>query len=90
MTIKVRPITPQESETLDHWQRADNVVGYRRSRILRLSEAGWKCADIAGVLGLHVETVRLTIKDFNKGGIPVIAPRPRSGGSKASQSTPAM
>ena len=80
MTIKVRPITAQESETLEHWQRSDNVVGYRRARILRLSEAGWKCEAIAGVLGLHIETVRETIKEFNEGGVTAIAPQPRSGG----------
>ena len=80
MTIKIRSITPEESETLDRWQRADDVVGYRRARILRLSEAGWKCAEIAKALGLHVETVRQTIKDFNEGGVPALAPQPRSGG----------
>lgn len=80
MAIKVRTITSEESETLEHWQRADNVVGYRRARILRLSAAGWGCPEIADVLGVHVETVRETIKAFNKGGLPAIAPRPRSGG----------
>ena len=62
MTIYVRSITREESETLDHWERADDVVGYRRARILRLSEDGWKCGEIADALGLHVETVRQTIK----------------------------
>ncbi len=80
MTIKTRPITPEESDALNHWQRADNVVGYRRARILRLSEAGWKCTAIAEVLGLHIDTIRQTINEFNEGGIPAIAPRPRSGG----------
>jgi transposase len=80
MTIRVRTITNKESETLDHWQRCDNVVGYRRARVLRLSEREWQCAAIAEVLGLHVETVRQVIKDFNEGGIDAIAPRPRSGG----------
>jgi transposase len=80
MAIQVRTITPEEAEVLDHWQRADSVVGYRRARILRLSEAGWGCPDIATVLGIHVETVRETIKTFNEGGLTAIAPRPRSGG----------
>ncbi len=80
MTIRIRTITNQESETLDHWQRCDNVVGYRRARILRLAERGWQSTEIADVLGLHVEIVRQVIKDFNKGGIDAIAPRPRSGG----------
>ena len=88
MTIKVRPITSQESETLDHWQRSDNVVGYRRARILRLSEAGWKGAVIAEVLGLHIETIRETIKEFNEGGIKAIAPQPRSGGRLGRLRTP--
>ena len=80
MTIRVRTITAKESETVDKWQRCDNVVGYRRARMLRLSECGWQCADIANALEVHVETVRQLIKDFNKGGIDAIVPRPRSGG----------
>jgi len=62
MTIRIRTITPEESETLDHWQRSDNVVRYRRARILRLAERGWQSEPIAEVLGLHVETVRQVIK----------------------------
>ena len=80
MTIQIRTLTTEESETLDHWQRCDDVVGYRRARMLRLAEHGWQSESIADVLGVHVETVRQVIKDFNKGGIDAIAPRPRSGG----------
>lgn len=80
MTIKVRPITHEESETLDRWQRLGDIVRYRRARILRLSEAKWKCPVIAKALGLHVETVRQVIKAFNEGWIPAITPSPRSGG----------
>jgi len=88
MAIKPRFITPQESETLDSWQRADDVVGYRRARILRLSEMGFRCAYIAEVLGLHIETVRGTIKAFNEGGVAAIAPQPRSGGRPGRLPTP--
>ena len=80
MAIKVRTITSQESEILDRWQRSDDIVPYRRARMLRLSEANWRCPAIAEALGLHVDSVRLIIKLFNKGGIPAITPRPRSGG----------
>ena len=88
MTLYIRKITSDESDVLDQWQRADNVVRYRRARIVRLSADGWKAADIADVLGLHVEIVRQTIKDFNKGGIPAITPRPRSGGRRGSRRIP--
>jgi transposase len=88
MAIKIRPITPEESEILDRWQRSDDIVRYRRGRILRLSEENWRCPAIAEALGLRVETVRLTIKSFNEGGIPAITPRPRSGGRPARLSTP--
>jgi transposase len=80
MAIKVRSITAEESEILDRWERGDNIVCYRRARILRLSEADWRCPAMAEVLALHVETVRWTIKAFNKGGIEAITPQPRSGG----------
>jgi len=80
MAIRIRPITSEEQEILDRWQRADNVVAYRRARILRLSAAGHTCPLIAELLGLHVATVRDTIRQFNDGGIPAITPQPRSGG----------
>lgn len=80
MAIRVRPITQEQREILDRWERSDDVVRYRRARILRLSVARWKCAAIAEALALHVETVRTIIKAFNEGGIPAITPEPRSGG----------
>ena len=80
MAIRVRPITQEEHETLERWERTDDVVRYRRARILFLSEAGWKCPAIAVALGLHVETVRDVIQAFNEGGIDAITPQPRSGG----------
>jgi transposase len=80
MAIRVRSITAEESEVLDRWQRGDDIVRYRRARVLRLSEAGWRCPAIAEVLALHPETVRWVIKAFNEGGIEAITPQPRSGG----------
>ena len=80
MTIHIRKITEKEQETLDHWERVDDVVKYRRARMLRLSEMGKVSGEIAEVLGVHVETVRETINAFNEGGIAAITPRPRSGG----------
>jgi transposase len=80
MTIKVRPITAEESAVLDRWQRSDDAIRYRRARILRLSEIRWKCPAIAEALALHPETVRDVIQTFNEGGIPAITPEPRSGG----------
>lgn len=66
MTLQVRAIRPEESDVLSYWQRADNVVCYRRARIVRLAEKGWKAEEVAEALGLHVDIVRQTIKDFNK------------------------
>lgn len=80
MTIKIRSISQEESEILNHWQRSNDVVGYRRARILRLSESGWECADIASVLGIHIETVRRVITNFNEGGMSALVPQPRAGG----------
>jgi len=80
MAIRVRSITAEESKILDRWQRGDDIIRYRRARILRLSESDWRCPAIAEVLALHVETVRWVIKAFNEGGIEAITPQPRSGG----------
>lgn len=80
MTIKVRTLTEAERETLLQWQRSDNVIRYRRARMLFLSAKGWKSPEIGDVLGIHAETVRDTIQQFNEGGLEAITPRPRSGG----------
>lgn len=80
MALYVRPITEEESETLEHWQRADNVVGYRRARIVRLSAAGWTCPRIGEALGLHAETVRAAVQAFNEGDLEALTPLPRAGG----------
>lgn len=80
MTIRVRAMSTEERETLGGWERADDVVRYRRARVLLLSAERWRCARIAEALGLHVETVRGLIKTFNEGGLDAITPRPRSGG----------
>ncbi len=80
MAIRVRSITQEEHETLGRWERSDDVVRYRRARILRLPEAKWKCSAITEALALHVETVRMVVKASNEGGIPAITPEPRSGG----------
>jgi transposase len=80
MALRVRVITAEESEILDRWQRGDDIVRYRRARVLRLSETDWRCPAIAQVLALHPETVRWVIKAFNEGGIEAITPQPRSGG----------
>jgi len=57
MAIRVRTITPEEQEVLDQWQCADNVVGYRRARILQLAT----CPVLAELLGRCAATVRVTI-----------------------------
>ena len=80
MAIRVRSITAEESEILDRWERGDNIVCYRRARILRLTETDWRCPAIAEVFAHHVDTVRWAIKTFNEGGIEAITPQPRSGG----------
>ena len=80
MTIRVRAISSEERETLGRWERADDLVRYRRARVLKLSEARWQAVRIAEALGLHVETVRSLIKAFNAGGLDAVTPRPRSGG----------
>ncbi|HEC36113.1 MAG TPA: helix-turn-helix domain-containing protein [Anaerolineae bacterium] len=63
MAIKACSITSRESEVLNRWQQCDDIIRYQRACILRLSEAGWRCPVIAEALGLHVETVRLTVKN---------------------------
>ena len=76
---RVRPTTAEESEILDRSGRGDNIVCYRRARILRLSEADWRCPAIAEVLPLHVGPALWAIEAFNEAGIEAIPPQPRSG-----------
>ena len=64
MALKVHPLKDEEKEILAQWQRSDNVVGYRRSRIVQLSTRGWGWGEIAEALGLHIESVRQTVNEF--------------------------
>lgn len=80
MTVGVYSITAEESDTLDRWQRGDETVRYRRARVLRLSETGWRRPVIADALALHPETLRRATEAFSGGRIEAVTPVPRSGG----------
>jgi transposase-like protein len=51
----------------------------RRARIVLLAHQGWPNAQIAAELGCSAGTVRAWRRRFVRGGIPVLADRPRSG-----------
>ncbi len=58
MTAKVRSITLEESMVVEQRQRCDDVIRYRRARILRLSAGCWRCPTTAEALAPHAQTVR--------------------------------
>lgn len=78
-----RTLSTQEVESLLKLSRSSETIIHRRSRIILLSAQGRKADEIAEIVGLHANSIRLVIRSFNKGGIDSIAPRAKSGRPRA-------
>lgn len=65
----VRSLTEEERQSLQAGRRSRAVFTVRRSQILLLSAAGQPPSEIAGTVGVCVQTVRNAIRAFNACGI---------------------
>lgn len=81
MTLRLRPLTTEESATIRRWARSRTEPARRveRAEIIRRAAAGAALTDIAAARSCNVETVRLWVKRFNQQGIEGLADRPRRG-----------
>lgn len=74
-----RSLTEEERALLATWQRSPNRVSYLRARVVLLAEQAGTATEIAGALGLHVQTVRDILRRFQMCGLKAIEPKPRPG-----------
>ncbi|MBI2844263.1 MAG: helix-turn-helix domain-containing protein [Armatimonadetes bacterium] len=69
----------QEEESLQKLSRSSDTIIHRRARIILESAKGRAVKDIAGMVGLHYNSVRPVIRRFNELGIGSIYPRQKTG-----------
>jgi transposase len=83
-------LTREQQEELRQRIRQKGGDPHTRERLemVRLSDAGWSCPQIARYLGQHEQTVRAWIKAFLAGGFGALPNKPRGG--KQSALTPDM
>src|SRR3990172_8771756 len=74
-----RSLTDEECRQLSLWQHAGRTVLYLRARILLLAESEATATAIAHMLGVHVQTVRKTLRRFGTAGLSAVAPRRQPG-----------
>jgi len=74
-----RPLTDEERAQLRAWQDSRRTSLYIRARIVFLAERTANAAAIARALGVHVQTVRKTLRRFHAAGLAGIALKPRLG-----------
>lgn len=74
-----RPLTDEERIQLLTWQHSKHTSMYIRARLLLLAEGAPSSTAIAEALGVHVQTVRETLRRFAMDGLPGAEPKPRSG-----------
>ena len=81
MSLRVRELTDEERTTLQRWARSRTEAARRVERAQMVWRAGQgdKLDAIAAALGCNVETVRLWVKRFNRGGLDGLQDRPRAG-----------
>ncbi len=77
-----RSLTDEERLQLLTWQHSSRTSMYIRARILLLGESAPSATTIADALGIHVQTVRETLRRFTVDGLPGAKPKPRPGRPK--------
>ena len=78
--VFVRSLSKKEARALDRLVRGDTPARVlRRAQMVRLSGQGFKCGQIAEMLGVSGPTVTQALHRFNAEGIDGLADRPRPG-----------
>ena len=78
--VFVRSLSKKEIRALDRLLRGDTPARVlRRAQMVHLSSQGFKCGQIARMLGASGPTITQTIHRFNAEGLDGLADRPRPG-----------
>ena len=79
--LYVRSLTAAEHAAVEKALRCSNTGTHRRARIVVLSEAGQRVAQIAVAVGMHPESVRRVLRAVNTGTLSaVLYPKPEQTG----------
>ncbi len=81
MTLRLRPLTEKEAQTIKKWSqsRTDAARLVERAKLIRLASEGQKVPQIAQALELDEKTVRKWLKRFGEQGVEGLEDAPRSG-----------
>jgi len=79
MVLQVRRITGKERAVLNRWTSSDDKELQMRSRIILLSNEGYRVPEIGAILGRHPTNLRKWIHRFNEHGCQGLTSK-RSGG----------
>jgi transposase len=81
MAIRLRPLTAEESTTIQRLARARTEPArlVERAQLIQRAAQGEALGAIAAALGCNVETVRLWVRRFNAEGRDGLRDRPRVG-----------
>ena len=79
--LYVRSLNAAEHAAVNKALRCSNTITHRRARIMVLSGAGQRVAEIAQAVGMHPESVRRVIRRVNAGDLmAVLYPKPEQSG----------
>ena len=79
--LYVRSLTAAEYAAVQKAMRCSNTITHRRARIVALSEAGRRVAEIAQAVGMHAQSVRRVIRAVNARDLmAVLYPKPQQTG----------
>ena len=82
MALHLRPLTEEESKTIQKWSQArtEEARLVERAKIVHLASAGRQVPEIAEALDINEKTVRKWLKRFAEQGPAGLEDAPRSGG----------
>jgi transposase len=88
MALRLRPLTEEETRTIEKWSqsRTEEARLVERAKSIRLASEGHRVPEIAEMVGLDEKTVRKWLKRFAEQGLDGLEDAPRSGAP--SRSTP--
>jgi transposase len=81
MPLHARPLTDSERKQVEKLVRSADAVTHRRARIVLLSTAGRRVAEVIAATGLCESTIRTTLRAFNRTGL-VSLPRRKAKGAQ--------
>lgn len=80
--IFVRPLKPEEIESLEKNLKSYDIIIYKRAKTILLSAEGKKVSEIAKEIDFHRNSVLFWVNEFNRNGLKRVLSHPQNGGPK--------